>query len=81
MKLKQVLLDTNIIVPLEDHRVVPENYSTLVRKLNDENIAVLAHEASFDDISRDLDQARREKSKSKLAKYALIDLPLKISST
>ena len=77
MKLKQVLLDTNIIVPLEDYRVVPEHYSTLVRKLNDENIAVMAHEASFDDISRDLDLVRREKSKSKLAKYTRISKSLR----
>ena len=72
MELKRVLLDTNIIVPLEDYGVVPEHYSTLVRKLSDENIALLVHEASFDDIARDTNQIRRDQSKSKLAKYTRI---------
>jgi GNAT superfamily N-acetyltransferase len=59
-------------VPLEDHGIVPENYSALLRKLQESGSVVFVHDASFDDIERDGDVKRRAASKSKLQKYQRI---------
>jgi GNAT superfamily N-acetyltransferase len=59
-------------VPLEDHGIVPENYSALLRKLQESGSDIFVHDASFDDIERDSDANRRATSKSKLQKYLRI---------
>ena len=68
--MKKVLLDTNILVPLEDSIVVPDTYSSLLRRLSESACTVFVHRASFDDVKRDRNNVRREQSTSKLRKYA-----------
>lgn len=59
-------------MPLEDHGIVPENYSALLRKLQESGSEIFVHDASFDDIERDGDTNRRAASNSKLQKYQRI---------
>ncbi len=72
MQIKKVLIDTNILAPLEDHGVVPENYSSLLRKLRELGAEIYIHAATRDDFDRDGDSSRKAVSKSKLDKYPII---------
>jgi predicted nucleic acid-binding protein len=72
----KVLLDTNVLIPAEDPRVVPAAIALVFDALNKAKAEILAHTASHDDLSRDKDAARREISLSKLRKYRLIPKPV-----
>jgi hypothetical protein len=66
------LLDTNILIPIEDNRNTPETYASLLRDLAAKGHTAHVHEASIADINRDTDAARRSISLSKLQKYPTI---------
>jgi predicted nucleic acid-binding protein len=71
--MKKILLDTNILVPLEDNGVVPEQYSKLIRKAQERGGTLYCHRASFEDVARDKDLSRRKTSISKLEKYLILE--------
>ena len=54
------LLDTNILIPLENSQVVlEESLAHFVRLANEHGHQLVYHPASEDDISRDTDLVRR----------------------
>ncbi|MFZ2587128.1 MAG: GNAT family N-acetyltransferase [Alphaproteobacteria bacterium] len=71
------LLDTNVIIPLEDDIEVEASLARLNQLCSENGVKLLVHESSNDDINRDKDEVRKKKSLSKLKKYAsLASVPL-----
>lgn len=72
----RILLDTNVIIPLEDSSRALEPYLARLHQLSVEhNHQLFIHPASITDINRDRNQARCEITKSRLARYPAIDTP------
>ena len=72
----RILLDTNIIIPLEDSsRALEESFADFVRLANEHGHRLLAHPSSLDDIKRDKDKERREISLSRIRKYSFLEDP------
>lgn len=72
MSIRKLLIDTNIVIGLEDYRTVQPALAALVRLAAKHHVDILVHEASRDDIRRDRDVARRQISMSKLEKFQLL---------
>lgn len=70
--LASILIDTNIIINLEDNKEIDKRYADLSRICNQFGITLYSHEASRDDVERDKDPERKKVSLSKLAKYPCI---------
>lgn len=72
----RILLDTNIIIPLEDSSSALENsFGEFVRLAGEHQHLLLAHPSSIDDIKRDVDITRQKISLSRFNKYSLLDSP------
>lgn len=69
----KLLIDTNILIELEDHREITEQFSALYQKCQSNNVQVFVHEASKQDIARDKDAKRRQIILSKIDKFPLLD--------
>ena len=67
------LIDTNILIDLEDHHVIQEAYANFARLAASYNINVFVHEVAKDDIARDNNTQRRKISLSKIDKYQTLD--------
>ena len=67
-----ILIDTSIIINLEDHKEIDKQYADLSRICNQFGIILYSHEASQDDVARDKNPERMKVSLSKLAKYPCI---------
>lgn len=77
----RILIDTNVVIPLEDStHVLEESLSKLVRLANENGHQLLAHPSSYDDIARDPDTNRRSISLSRLRKYSTLQDPPKPSA-
>lgn len=63
------LIDTNIIIALEDAQPVREPFSELVRLSNEHGIGLFFDSANVDDVNRDTDTDRRAITLSKLDKF------------
>jgi len=63
------LLDTNVVVKIEDNHQVDEAFSTLVRKLQEHHLSVYIDQAVREDVQRDKDEVRRAITLSKLDKF------------
>lgn len=63
------LIDTNIVIGLEDDRLVEASFAELARKCSKHNIRKFVHGAVYDDVKRDKDESRRAVTLSKLAKF------------
>ncbi len=71
-----ILLDTNIFIPLEDNKIIDESFGNLYKLLNEYNHNIFIHPATLSDINQDKDHKRKIISKSKLIKYSLLeDIP------
>lgn len=72
-----LLIDTNIVIRLEDARPVEESLAELVRLSNEHAVGLFVGGANYDDVTRDSDPGRRMVTLSKLAKFQrLRDIPL-----
>lgn len=69
MSSQSYLIDTNIIIGLEDNHTVKPAYSTFSSLAAKHKIDVLVHEAARDDINRDKNAVRKKISLSKLEKF------------
>lgn len=69
MSTQNYLIDTNVIIQLEDNRTVKPAFSALVSLAAKHKVDVLVHDVSRDDINRDRDVERRRISLSKLDKF------------
>lgn len=69
MSQQAYLIDTNILIGLEDNHTVEPTYSRFLSLAAEHKISVFVHEAARDDISRDKNLSRKAISQSKLSKY------------
>lgn len=69
MSSQTYLIDTNVIIGLEDNHAVKPAFSALLSVAAKHKVDILVHEAARDDIQRDKDVARRTISLSKLDKF------------
>lgn len=72
MSQQAYLIDTNILIGLEDHHTVEAAYSRFHALALTHKVDIFVHEAARDDIERDTDASRREISLSKINKYRLL---------
>ena len=72
MSIRKLLIDTNIVIGLEDYRTVQPALAALVRLAAKHHVDILVHEASREDIQRDKNIARRRISMSKLDKFQIL---------
>ncbi len=71
-----ILLDTNIIIPLEDtNRVWDSSFAELRKLSTEQQHCLYIHPMQFDDINRDKNQVRREIVLSRLRQYSQIENP------
>ena len=73
MSTQSYLIDTNIIIGLEDNHQVQPLYSSFAKLAAKYNAEVFVHEAARDDIAKDKDDTRRKISLSKLDKFQTIE--------
>jgi hypothetical protein len=74
----RILLDTNILIPLEDSsKALEECFSEFNRLAIEHGHTLLVHPGSQEDIGRDADEIRRNISLSRLKKYPFLELPPK----
>lgn len=66
------LIDTNILIGLEDNHTVEVTYSRFLALAATHKVDVYVHEAAKDDIACDTDAKRRQISLSKIDKYQLL---------
>lgn len=68
------LLDTNILIPLEDSNIpLPPGLANFVRLAQEHGHPLIFHPASEEDINRDRDAARRRRTNDRLAQYTRLD--------
>lgn len=72
MSAPKYLIDTNVVIGLEDWKEVPPEFAALTQLTAKHGVGVFVHEAARDDLARDPDLARRRASLSKVAKFPLI---------
>src|ERR1700738_1655457 len=65
----KIIIDTNVIIGLEDAGEVEVALADFVRKAAENDIKIFVHEASKKDIERDKNLARRKSTLSKIAKF------------
>jgi hypothetical protein len=72
----KLLIDTHVVIGLEDPQPVQASLADLVRLSNEHSVGLFVDEATYDDVERDRDSARRAITLSKLAKFQkLRDVP------
>ena len=72
MSQQSYLIDTNILIGLEDHHKVEAAYARFLSLASSHKIDIFVHEAAKDDIACDKDATRREISLSKIKKYRVL---------
>lgn len=72
MRQQSYLIDTNILIGLEDYREVDTAYAKFSSLAAAHKVDVFVHEAARDDVFRDKDLARRKISLSKIEKYQIL---------
>lgn len=65
----KLLVDTNVVIGLEDDRVVESAFAELMRLSAENGVTIFVADPNFDDVMRDKDAARRDRTLSKLAKF------------
>jgi hypothetical protein len=73
MEAPKFLIDTNIVIGLEDHHVVKEGLARFLSKCHGHGGRVFVHNASRADVLRDTDESRRRITLSKLRKFERLD--------
>lgn len=69
MSKQSYLIDTNVIIHLEDNKTVEPAFSALTSLAAKHKVDIFVHEAARDDVSRDKNATRRAISLSKLRKF------------
>jgi len=68
------LLDTNILIPLEDSNIpLPPGLADFVRLAQEHGHPLVFHPASEEDINRDRDEDRRRRTRDRLSQYTRLD--------
>jgi rRNA-processing protein FCF1 len=69
----KLLIDTNIIIGLEDAGEIEKRFADLLRKCSEYDVRVFVHEASKEDIGRDKNAERKAATLSKIAKFQILE--------
>lgn len=72
MSQQSYLIDTNILIGLEDYHTVEAAYAKFSSLAAAHKVDIFVHEAAKDDIARDKNVERRQISLSKIAKYRVL---------
>ncbi len=72
MSTQSYLIDTNILIGLEDNSAVKPAYARFSSLSAKHKVEIFVHEAARDDIARDKNVSRRKISLSKIAKYQIL---------
>ena len=76
----RILVDTNILINLEDNRIIDKEFSTFYNLAISNNCKILYHPSAIpEDIQRDKNDERRNIILSKLAKYEKLESPATLS--
>ena len=73
----RVILDTNILIPIENPDLLPRNLQDLLSIVREHGHTIVIHPASLAEIGKDLDAKRREITLSKLRGYPFLEAPPK----
>lgn len=73
MNATKLLIDTNILIALEDPGYIEPVVAEFSRRCHDEGIVIHVHPATLDDFARDANASRREASKTRHAKFPSLD--------
>ena len=65
----KLLIDTNVVIGLEDAQPVQVSLAELVRLSSEHAVGLFVDGANYDDVARDRDTGRRTVTLSKLAKF------------
>lgn len=65
----KLLIDTNVVIGLEDPQPVQASLAELVRLTSEFTVGLFVHGANYDDVTRDKDDTRRQVTLSKLDKF------------
>jgi len=65
----KLLIDTNVVIGLEDFQPVQLSLAELVRLSNEHAVGLFVDHANYEDVARDDNAARRLVTQSKLAKF------------
>jgi hypothetical protein len=77
----KLLVDTNVVIALEDPQPVQASLAELFRLCNEHSIGLFVDGANYDDVARDRDEQRRKITLSKLEKFQkLRNIPLQNES-
>lgn len=68
-----ILIDTNIFIHLEDHKIIDESFINLYNLCTKFNHTLFIHPASIDDIKNDKNKERMNISLSKIKKYQILE--------
>lgn len=68
----KILLDTNVLIHVEDDTEIKDAYSELIEKCSEHRVCLYIHDANLNDIRRDNNVSRRDIMLSKLKKYPKI---------
>ena len=72
----KLLIDTHVVIGLEDPQPVQASLADLVRLSSKHGVGLFVDSANYDDVARDRDSARRAVTFSKLAEFQkLRDVP------
>ncbi len=74
-RMLRILIDTNILIHLEDHKVIEDHFSTLYKLAIENKCPVFYHEACLEDIKRDKNKERKQIINSKIQKYSPMPNP------
>lgn len=75
----RILIDTNIIIGLEDNKVIDERFSDFIRYAQSNQCPIFLHPECQRDISRDRNPERREITLSKAKKYLPLPNPAELT--
>lgn len=72
----RILIDTNIIIPLEDSsKILEASFAKLLQLCSENSHHLLIHPFSLDDLERDKNELRKKSLQSRLEKYKSLDNP------
>lgn len=69
----KLLIDTNILFGLEDHKQTSPNFSAFQQKCQQYGVQIYIHEATKQDVDRDKDENRQQIILSKIEKFLILD--------
>lgn len=76
----RILIDTNILIHLEDNKVVDQEFYTFYNLAVANNCDIFYHKACIQDLAKDSNEERRTIITSKLAKYSFLPNPATLTN-